>query len=111
MKIIGNKWVFRLKYDSEGRMERHKTRLVAKRFLQIPGVDYGETFGPIIKASTLEIILTLAVSRDWHIRQVDVYNAFLNVKLNEMVYIHQPQGLVGKKNPNFTCKLEELYMG
>lgn len=70
-----------------------------------PREAFGETFSHVIKASTLKIILTLAVSKDWEIRHVDVNNAFLNGKLNEIVYMNQPQGFVDEKSPSYVCKL------
>lgn len=90
MKVIGNKWVFRLKYGPDGRVQRHRARLVAKCFLQTPGIDFSETFSPIIKASTFKFILILAVSKDWEIRQVDVNNDFLNGELYEADFMNQP---------------------
>lgn len=62
-KVIGNKWVFRLKRNIEGKILKYKARLVAKGFLQTSGIDYHETFSPVIKPSTLRIILSLAVSK------------------------------------------------
>lgn len=82
MKIIDNKWVCRLKYDLEGRVHKQKARLVVRGFLQSLRVDFGETFNLVIKASTLKFTLTLAMYKDWQIKQVDVNNAFLNGKLN-----------------------------
>lgn len=66
-KVIGNKWVFRIKLDFEGNVLKHKARLVAKGFLQTSGVDYHETFSTVIKTSTLRLIRTLAISRNWSI--------------------------------------------
>ncbi|KAL2524522.1 putative mitochondrial protein [Abeliophyllum distichum] len=63
MKIIGCKWVYKLKFGTNGKIQRHKARLVAKGFLQSSGVDYYETFSPVAKAPTLKIILTIAVSK------------------------------------------------
>ncbi|XP_022862090.1 uncharacterized protein LOC111382376, partial [Olea europaea var. sylvestris] len=88
IKVFKNKWVYRLKCDLEGKMQRYKARLVVKGFLQTLGVDFGKIYSPVIKASTLKIILTLAMCREWKIRQVDVNNAFLNCKLEETVYMN-----------------------
>lgn len=74
-KVIGNKWLYRLKCDSEGKVQGYKARLVAKNFLQTPEMDFSETFSPIIKASTLKIILTLTVSRDWQIKWADIMHS------------------------------------
>lgn len=103
--------MYKLKCDSEGKIQRHKARLVAKGFLQTPGVDFSETFSLVIKASTLKIILILAVCRDWGIKQIDVNNAFLNGKLEDEVYMDKPRGFVDKKNPDFGCKLEKALYG
>lgn len=58
MKIVGIKWVFRIKYNSDGSISRYKTRLVAKRFHQTHGIDYTKTFSPVVKASTVRVILS-----------------------------------------------------
>ncbi|KAL2466168.1 cysteine-rich RLK (RECEPTOR-like protein kinase) 8 [Abeliophyllum distichum] len=111
MKVIGNKWVYRIKYSSEGKVQRFKARLVAKGFLQTAGVDFNKTFSPVIKAATLRIILTLAMAKDWEIRQIDINNAFLNRNLEETVYMEQPDGFIDKANPTFVCKLEKALYG
>jgi hypothetical protein len=75
--IISNKWVYRIKQNSDGTIERFKARLVAKGFEQQNGIDYTETFSPVIKPATIRVILSLAVQFDWTIRQLDISNAFL----------------------------------
>ncbi|KAL5544701.1 hypothetical protein UlMin_008485 [Ulmus minor] len=64
MNVVGNKWVFRIKYNADGSIQRQKARLVAKGFHQIPGINVSETFSPIVKASTVRVILTIAVSKN-----------------------------------------------
>ncbi|KAL5560478.1 hypothetical protein UlMin_036689 [Ulmus minor] len=91
LNIVGNKWVFRVKTNVDGSFQRCKARLVAKGFHQTPGIDYGETFSPVIKASTVKVILTIAVSENWVVRQLDINNAFLNGDLQEAVYMFQPK--------------------
>ncbi|KAL5560865.1 hypothetical protein UlMin_030612 [Ulmus minor] len=66
--IIGCKWVYRLKYKVDGTIERHKARLVAKGYNQTYGIDYFETFSPVVKPSTIHIILTIALSYKWIVR-------------------------------------------
>ena len=64
-KLIGCKWVYKIKYNSDGSVCRYKVRLVAKRYTQIEGVDYCETFSPTTKLTTLRCLLTIAVARNW----------------------------------------------
>ena len=110
-KLIGNKWVYRVKENPDGTINKYKARLVVKGFLQIPGIDFTETFSLVVKAVTIRIILTLAVNNDWLLRQVDINNAFLNGELTEMVYMPQPEGFVNKSKPNHICRLKKALYG
>ncbi|KAK9149021.1 hypothetical protein Scep_007778 [Stephania cephalantha] len=75
--IVGNKWIFSVKKNSDGSINRYKARLVAKGFKQVPGIDFDETYSPVVKASTIRVILSLAVHFGWSLRQIDINNAFL----------------------------------
>ena len=110
-KIVGNKWVFRVKQNSDGSIAKYKARLVAKGFQQTKGINYFERFSPVIKASTVRVILSLAVMHRWMIRQVDVSNAFLNGDLTEDVYMCQPEGFVDEIRPDYVCKLKKALYG
>lgn len=103
--IVGCRWVFRIKYNADGTFQRYKARLVAKGFHQRPGVDFDETYSPVIKAPTVRVVLTLAVTKNWEIRQVDVNNAFLNGVLKEDVFMLQPPGFESSQFPRHVCKL------
>ncbi|GJS73957.1 zinc finger, CCHC-type containing LTR copia-type gag-polypeptide [Tanacetum coccineum] len=103
--FIGSKWVYRIKYNSDGTIERYKARLVAQGCSQIPGLDYYHTFSPVVKASTVRIVISLAVLHKWKLHQLDVKNAFLNGHLNETVFMEQPPGFLNHQYPNHVCKL------
>ncbi|KAA0067320.1 putative mitochondrial protein [Cucumis melo var. makuwa] len=90
MNIVGYKWVFRIKYNPDGSVARHKARLVAKDYHQIHSFDFDETFSPVVKKPTIRIILSLAAQYSWSLTQLDVKNAFLHNILTETVYMSQP---------------------
>lgn len=85
--------------------------MVAKGFNQIPGIDFHETFSPVVKAPTIRIILALAVANDWPVHQLDINNAFLYGHLEEDVFMVQPEGFVDAKCPDFVCKLDKALYG
>jgi transposase InsO family protein len=109
--IVGYKWVYKLKHHSDGTIARYKARLVAKGFHQQHGVDYEETFSPVIKPPTVRLILSLAVAQHWPLRQLDVKNAFLHGTLKEEVYMAQPQGYIDSSYPQHVCKLHKSIYG
>ncbi|KAL4323722.1 hypothetical protein GQ457_11G027280 [Hibiscus cannabinus] len=98
IKPIGCKWVFKKKTDMDGNVQTYKGRLVAKGFRQIHGVDYDETFSPVGMFKSIRILLAVAAFHDYEIWKMDVKTAFLNGKLEEDVYMTQPEGFVTPEN-------------
>jgi hypothetical protein len=90
--VIRSKWVFKFKPFYEGMNERFKARLVAKGFTQVFGIDYRETFAPVLKYDSFRAILAVIASRDIEITLLDVKTAFLYGKLNEEIFMEQPEG-------------------
>jgi len=109
--IISCKWVYKVKRESEGSIDRYKARLVAKGYKQRYGIDYEDTFSPMVKAVTIRLILSLTMSNDWCLRKLDVQNAFFHGILEEEVYMCQPPGYVDEKHPEYVYKLDKALYG
>ena len=92
-KLIGVKWVFKVKYEPDYSL-RYKSRVVSKGFMQIPGVDYTEKFSPVAQATTLRTVLVIALFLFWNCELVDIEAAFLEGRLKNKAYIELPPGLV-----------------
>lgn len=93
------------------RILKHKARLVAKGFQQTTGIDFGETFSLVMQTTTIRVVLTIAVTYNWEVRQLDVNNAFLNGYLQEGVFMKQPEGFTDPVRPTHICKLTKALYG
>ena len=109
--IIGTKWVFRNKQDENGIVVRNKARLVAQGYSQVEGLDFDETFAPVARLEAIRILLACATSHNIKLYQIDVKSAFLNGKINELVYVEQPPGFEDPKRPNHVYKLSKALYG
>lgn len=107
-QAIGCKWIFKIKRHADGSIKRSKAHLVIKKYNQQDGVDYTDTFSPVVKLTTIWKILSFAVSKRWPIRQLDVSNAFLHGHLNEEVYIVQPPCFIDERYPHHVCRLKKI---
>lgn len=95
----------------KGEIDCFKSRLVAKGFAQKPGIDYDETFSPVVRFATIRTLLAHAVKNDMLIHQMDVVTAFLNGTLDEDIYMQQPEGYVEEGNEHLVCKLKKSLYG
>ena len=109
-KPIGVKWVFKIKENSDGNI-RYKARLVAKGYSQKEGIDYSETFAPVMKSQSLRMILAVANQMDLCIHQMDVTTAFLNGRLEEEIFMLQPEGYEKQGEETKVCKLKRSIYG
>lgn len=110
VRPIGCKWIYKIKRLPDDIVERYKARLVAKGFSQIEGADYFKTFSPVVKMSTICVVLALASINRWTLQQLDVSNAFLHGDLSVDVYMEIPPGLHGF-SPSQSCKLHKSLYG
>lgn len=94
-QYIGNRCAFKIKRFLIGSIERLKACLIAKGYNQVIGFDFSERFSPVIKFTTIRVILTIALHYGWELRQVDVNNAFLHGILEDEVFIDQQEGFLG----------------
>ena len=92
-KALHNKWVYRIKNEYDG-SKCYKARLVVKGFQQKKGIDYLEIFSPIVKMSTIKLVLRMVAIENLHLEQLDVKTAFLHGDLQEDIYMSQPEGFI-----------------
>ena len=109
-RAIGCQWVYRIKYKADEIILRHKSRLVALGNKQVAGVDYKDTFAPVIKISSVRTFLEVASVRRWELHQMDVHNAFLHGDLEEEVYMKPPTGFC-TETPGLVCRLRKSIYG
>jgi hypothetical protein len=103
--------VYKIKRRSNCSIKRYKARLVDRGFTQQEGIDYSETFSPVIKHATVRLVFSIAISCGWKIHQLDIHNAFLNGVLDEEVYMKQPPGFVDSALPSNVCRLHKSLYG
>ena len=123
--VIG-KWIFKHKFKADGSLERYKARWVLRGFTQHPSVDFAEIFSPVVKPATVRTVLSLVLSRNWPVRQLDVKNVFLHDNLDEIEpsgfedsnHLDYPSGgryptvwFLLKNHPNYVCRLNRSLYG
>ena len=110
-KIIGLKWVYKLKRDADGRIIRYKARLVAKGYAQEQGVDYDKVYASVTRLETVRLLLALSAKKNWEVHHLDVKTAFLNGDIKEDVYVAQPEGFEKAGKEGFVYKLKKALYG
>jgi hypothetical protein len=109
--VVGSRWIYKVKQAADGSVEKYKARFVARVFSQIEGIDYGETFAPVSRYSSIRSILALSAEMSWRIHQMNVKIAFLNGIIEEEVYIEQPKGFETFDRESHVCRLKRALYG
>ena len=105
-KMIGCKWVFKVKHGQDARVERFKSRLVAKGYSQTYGVDYDDRFSPVVRFSSIRTLFVFALQNNFLIHQMDVVTTFLNGTLQHEIYMEQAEGYIQPGKEHLVCKLK-----
>ncbi|CAL5395053.1 unnamed protein product [Camellia sinensis] len=110
-KPLQNKWVFKLKKDGSGKLVKYKARLVVKGFRQKKGMDFDEIFSPVVKMTSIRVVLGLAASLNLELEQMDVKTTFLHGDLKEEIHMEQLEGFEIKGKENLVCRLKKSLYG
>jgi len=118
-KIVGGKWIFKTKRNSDGSVKKFKARFVARGFSQVHGIDFNETYSPVAQRSTLRMFLAVIAMFGWNVEQSDVGNAYLNSDITEgndnieAIYVEQPEGMEqrGPNGQTLVCKIKKGLYG
>ncbi|VFQ88509.1 unnamed protein product [Cuscuta campestris] len=111
-KIVTCKWLFKKKEGTiPGEGVRYKARLVARGFTQKEGVDYNEIFSPVVRHTSIRVLLAMVAHQDLELEQLDVKTAFLHGLLEDDIYMTQPEGFVVPDKENYVCKLKKSLYG
>jgi transposase InsO family protein len=109
-RALHNKWVYRIKEEADG-SKRYKARLVVKGFQQKHGIDYTDVFTPVVKMTTIRLVLSMVAAENLELQQMDVKTAFLHGDLDEDIYMVQPEGYLSKGNEELVCRLKKSLYG
>lgn len=110
-KVVACRWVFSVRHNTNGSVERYKARLVVQGFTQTYGIDYEETFAPVAKLNSIRVLIFLVVNLDWPLFQFDIKNAFLNGDLDEDIYMKMPFDFKQGAGYVIVCKLKKFLYG
>jgi hypothetical protein len=107
--VVSSKWIYKIKHVADGSVEKYKARFVARGFSQIEGIDYEETFAPVVRYTSIRTFISIA-EMGWRIHQMNVNTAILNGIIEEM-YIEQPQGFEVHGRESHVCRLKKALYG
>jgi hypothetical protein len=110
-KVVGCKWVYKLKKGVDGKIERYKSRLVAKGYSQMEGIYFHEIFSPVVKLVSIRIVLALVSFLYLELEQLDVKTTFLHGDLDKEIYMEQPEGFIQHCKRRLVCKLKKSLYG
>ena len=109
--VVSSRWLYKVKQVADGSVEKHKVRFVSRGFSHVEGIDYNETFALVARYSSIKSMLALSTQMGWKIHQMDVKTTFLNGKIEEKVYIEQPEGFETFNHESHVCQLKRaLYV-
>ena len=108
---IGLKWIFNLKKNPQGEIIKHKAPLVVKGYSQIKGIDYEEVLAHVVRFETIRILIALAALKGWKIHHLDVKSAFLNIEIDEVIYVKQSEGFLVKGKEGYVLRLKKALYG
>jgi hypothetical protein len=111
VKPITNKWVFKTKFATDGKVEKLKDHLVAQRYEQQKGLDFNEMFVLVVKWGTIQTMVTIVAQRHWEVKHLNVKTTFLNGYIQEQVYMIQLQGFVELCHEDKICLLLKASYG
>ena len=109
--IVTSKWIFKIKHDADGSIDKYKARFVARGFSQKEGVDYDETFASFARYTSIRTIIALASAMGWRLHQMDVKTTFFNGEIEEEVYVEHPDGFVVHGKESHVCRLKKALYG
>ncbi|GKD12940.1 retrovirus-related pol polyprotein from transposon TNT 1-94 [Tanacetum coccineum] len=109
-KLITSKWVYKIKYKPDGKVDKFKARLVVRGFNQKEGLDHKHTFSPVAKLAIVRVLIAIAIAKQWSLHQLDINNAFLHGSIEEEIYMLPPEGYT-KASPGQVCKLNRSLYG
>lgn len=111
LQPVSCEWIFKSKLNADGTLKKRRARLVARGNEQEEGINFVETYSPVVRTATIRSVLHIATINGWNIKQLDVENALLHGDLKETVYMKQPPGFEDPEKPHYLCKLRKAIYG